>query len=293
MPNKHSNIGIAIAVHNSSEQIRECLTCLGDYNFNIVLFDDGSSDGTSYIARECNPNITILNGDGSAWWSGGTAAAVRECFRLGCEFVLMLNPDTYIEGETVLKLVDYAQKNPMQIMAALVVDNSNPDLVAWGGSRRLRIPYTPIVTSKYIVKRGSKASSVGRTPYSSDEAHGRGVLISRMVYDVIGELDYFTFPHYGGDIDYSYRALSAKIPIVILPYARARLATENSGMALRSKPWTWSRAKEVFRYLTSRKHGEALRVIWHLQRLHSPRFTVIPNYLFAISLLIFRRIGQR
>ena len=52
------------------------------------------------------PNLVLLNGDGSSWWGGGTARAVDK-FLLGCDFVLMLNPDAIISSEDIELMADY------------------------------------------------------------------------------------------------------------------------------------------------------------------------------------------
>lgn len=290
---EHSQVGIAIAAHNSSEHISTCLRDFEGYDFHVVLFDDGSTDGTTEAAMNIRPDITVIEGDGSAWWTGGTEVAMKECFRMGCSFVLLLNPDTRIGGEAVLALVNYAQRNPRTIAASLVVNNDDVDSVAWAGSRRFRIPYTPIYTAKYIAKRGTKVAALGDKPYRSDEAHGRGVLITRSVYDEIGPLDYLLFPQYGGDVDYSIRARNAGIAIDIVPEVKTRLVVENSGMASRTMPWSWGRVREVACALESRKTGEVRRVLWHLNRKHYPLYIAMPSFLFGLGLILFRRMAQQ
>ena len=283
-------IGIAVAVHNSAGVIGRCLKCLGNEPFTIVLFDDGSTDGTRNIARAVKSDFYVLVGDGEAWWSGGTARAVHECFALGCDYVLMLNPDAFIKGGDVLRLVDYAREHPGSIPAGLAVEEGNEDSVAWAGSRRVKLFGLPIYTSRYIGKRGSAVAELGNRPYETDEVHGRGVIVSRFVYDRIGTLDWKLFPHYGADNDYSLRARAAGIRMVILPDVKVRLSIHQSGMAIRTRPLSFARISEVWNFLTKRKNGEHFRVLWRLHQRHIPRYAVIPSFLFNLALVVIRRM---
>ena len=138
----------------------------------------------------------------------------------------------------------------------------------------------------------SNVSNVATRPYETDEVYGRGVLISRSVYSKIGTLDWRKFPHYGADNDYSLRAQSAGIKLIILPKVKVRLVTENSGMKLKSKPFSIQRFCEVYNYLTKRKNGEYITVLWRLTCRHCSWITIVPSYLFILTYIIFRKLGQ-
>ena len=285
-------VGIAIAAHNAADCLPECLRWLGEEKFTIVLMDDGSQDGTAEAARSVRPETVVLRGTGDAWFGGGTAAAVDECFARGCEFVVMLNPDTLIPGADVMRLVRYAAEHPRTIAAALVVEQGREDRIAWAGSRRFRLAPLPVYTQRYVQKRGAPVTAVGSIPYEVDEAHARAVVVSREIYDEIGTLDWKAFPHYGSDSDYSLRALAHGIRIVVVPSVRARLAVDNSGMALQSRRFSRDRFREVRDYLTKQKNGDALRVLWRLNKRHLPKHAVIPSYLFNLGLGVARRLAR-
>ena len=117
-------VGIAIAAHNAEKIIGRCLSGLIDGQYTVVLFDDASIDRTIDIAQSMISNIVILNGDGSAWWGGGTAQAVDKCFSMGCDFVLMLNPDSIVtDGELSMLLrapISLLQGSWLEIMIRII-----------------------------------------------------------------------------------------------------------------------------------------------------------------------------
>ena len=285
-------IGIAIATHNSDKVIGRCLTNLKNQKFKVVIFDDASTDKTLNIARDIIPDVFVLNGDGFGWWGGGTARAVDKCFSIGCDFVLMLNPDTIISTKDINSMIDYTSNNSNLITAGLVVRDDDNEKLAWGGSKRIKIMGNPMCIGRYIYSVNSNVSNVATRPYETDEVHGRGVLISRSVYNTIGTLDWREFPHYGADNDYSLRAQSAGIKLVILPKVKVRLVTENSGMKLQSTPFSILRFREVYNYLTKRKNGEYITVLWRLTRRHCSWIIVVPSYLLILIYIILRKLSQ-
>ena len=70
-------IAILLPVFNNLDFTRSTLEELGGLrdgvdgaNFNIVLIDDGSTDGTSEWVQQNHPEVILLHGDGNLWWSG-------------------------------------------------------------------------------------------------------------------------------------------------------------------------------------------------------------------------------
>jgi GT2 family glycosyltransferase len=282
-------IGIAIATFNSERVIERCLRSLAGGQFTIVLFDDGSSDSTVARARAVCPDLILMRGDGNNWWAGSTAAAVARALELGCDHVVLLNPDVELAAGDVRELVAFVERNPLTIAAPVVVDRDDPSQIAWAGSRFGRLGKLPIYTSRYVRKRGEPVSLLGTSPYDVDEVHGRGTVLSRSVIARIGMFDTAVFPHYGADSDLSLRARRQGVRLAILPAVRARLAVEHSGMAFTARS-PRSRVRALGRYLFDRKSGEGVRVWWNLMVRHVPPGAVLPSFAFNILLNVARRL---
>jgi GT2 family glycosyltransferase len=285
-----TRVGIAVATFNSRSFIGGCLEGFDRAEFRVVLFDDASQDDTVEVARQACPGLVVIEGDGDQWWAGGTRAAVDTCFEMGCDHVVMLNPDVLLAAEDILEMVEYANGHPRTIVAALVVEHERSERIAWAGSHFKKLPLLPIYTSRYVKKPGGSAAELGSSPYSVDEVHGRGVVISRQIYQELGALDSEVFPHYGADNDYSLRAREKGIELVIMPSVRAQVHMDNTGMEMHQGRDIAERVRRVRDYLTERKHGDALRVWWKLMRRHVPAHAVVPSFLFNISLNIARRL---
>ncbi|MCD6496780.1 MAG: glycosyltransferase family 2 protein [Deltaproteobacteria bacterium] len=286
-------LGVAIAAFNSADVIRGCLQPLRGLDADVVLFDDGSSDGTAEIARQVRPDIVILHGDGNQWWTGGTNAAIEECLKRGADYVLLLNPDVRIDRRGVEQLVEYAQGTVLTVVAAMVVDDRDTDRIAWAGSRFGRVvPGLPVYASRFVAKSGTLVSDLPETPYEVDDAHGRGVLVPRTVIEAIGLPDATRFPHYGADIDYFFRARKAGAKIVVYPGVRARLLVDHTGLRAPDSRTVKGRVVNIWNYLFARKHGDAVRMWWRLYWAHLKPHQAVASYAFVLAVNVFRKMTR-
>ena len=72
-----SNIPFVIPVHNRLNYTKECLHIFNELKENsffqnnhvqIVIVDDGSTDGTGDWIRANYPDVIVLEGDGNLWY---------------------------------------------------------------------------------------------------------------------------------------------------------------------------------------------------------------------------------
>lgn len=285
-----NSVGIVIATYNKRLELRECLNHIFKSIwtlYKICVVDDGSNDGTWEILLQDYPDISRIRGDGNLWWTGGTNRGIDFCLQNGCEYILLLNPDTLIQPDTILQLIKNSQLYGNAITASIIVFHNNSNIVWWAGSKWGSLKsWLPIWCNRYLYKRGIKLDELPEKPYYTDEAHGRGVLIPREIFKTIGLYDEIKFPQYGADIDFSFRAKRAGFSILVVPKAKSKLYTDSTGM---KTPKAFYKAiQEYWRYLVNRKNGEALRVWWNLLIRHAPFYTVLPSYIFIIALNTFR-----
>ncbi|QCK87608.1 glycosyltransferase [Phreatobacter aquaticus] len=121
-------------VFNRKELTLACLTSLfgGDLSridLHAIVVDDGSTDGTAEAIREAFPQVEIIRGDGSLWYSEGTNVGVRAALRRRPDFVLLYNNDSLFPPECLATLVDCAERHPTSLVGAVLVDWDRPETI--------------------------------------------------------------------------------------------------------------------------------------------------------------------
>lgn len=286
-----TKIGVALATYNSKEQLNRCLLNLFKSQgvcLYVVVVDDNSRDGTWEMLSENYPQVIKIKGNGNLWWTGATNLAVNECLKNGCDGVILINPDVLVEEQTISVLAKHSMELCDSIVSPVVLDVSAPDVV-WEAGHRWEplIRGIPLIwTFKYLFKHNTPVSSIPKSPYKTVSVVGRGGYIPKKAFLALGLFDSKNLPHYGADADMGLRAWKNKFPMYIIPQAIVYLQTENTG---RKVPNTLRSALvSYFNYLTKRKNGEALRVLFIMNFKNLPFISALATYLYMLLLNSFR-----
>ena len=286
-------VGVVIPCFNNLDVLKHSIPSVYSDDFLIIVFDDGSSDGTEKWIKENFPKIHYLKGDGSNWWTGSLAKAIDFSIANKCNYIVSLNADVLISPKIINTLVRRSKNNNNSIVASLVVDINDPIKVLWTGSRFEKIhKLLPVYASRYFIKPGVLISNTPKIAYEVDEVHGRGVLIPTDVIRRIGNYDFRTFPHYGGDTDFSFRAKKNGIKMFVEPLCLAKVFAENTSLNKKEKTSFFGKLISIKNYLFKRKNGEAVFVWWRLYKKHLPLPYFFQSYLFVIILNIYRKLTK-
>lgn len=99
---KHS-ITVIVVTWNTGELIYDLIDTLGDLESacNIIISDNGSTDGTPEKLEECFPSATILRNPENNGFGYGNNRALEHC---RTPYVLLLNPDARVDLPSLNKL---------------------------------------------------------------------------------------------------------------------------------------------------------------------------------------------
>jgi len=218
------NVAIVIPAHNRKSITLDCLQKLTKIDaagvaLQIIVVDDGSTDGTSLAIQEHFNSVTVLKGDGNLWWSGATNLGVAHALHTGADYVLTLNDDVGFEPDFLLRMLETAQKHPKSIVCCLICYENRPDIVLSAG--RYRAGFLGYTTpAKYADQNvAAVTEEIIRTELES----GYAMLIPVELFKLIGSFDAEKFPHHMGDMDFVLRARNAEYPVLV--NTRARLYT--------------------------------------------------------------------
>ncbi|MFK7852161.1 MAG: glycosyltransferase family 2 protein [Akkermansiaceae bacterium] len=203
---------VIIPCHNRKEITLNCFTILEKQgvleDFQTILVDDGSTDGTAEEMKKRFPQVEILTGDGNLFWTGAIELGMRHAFEAGASSFIWLNDDSTVARSAIDAITQRAETLGGIVSGQGKVEIKSQDF-EW---------YFP------IMMKGKNRLSLNDVDLSKEEipadtCRGNLVAVSRKVVEKIGFPDGRGVPHYGGDTDYGLRATKAKLPLHILTKA--------------------------------------------------------------------------
>lgn len=241
-------VHVLIPAHNNKPEVITVLACLErqrSVELDVLLVDDGSTDGTRDEVCRLFPMVHILSGDGSLWWTGANVIGVAHILGKAQDrdFILLLNNDVSMEDDYVSHLVECSESLGRALVGSTIVDDQRRDRLMAGIrlDRRLRI------------NQNSDRATIEQSPRDVhvDVLPGRGTLVPVEVFRRIGTFNRRRLPHYGADYEFSIRAKRAGFRLAVSHDARVFAKLEITGFYPPDRPKISIR--ECVRLLCSKK----------------------------------------
>ena len=195
-------ISVVIPVHNRKDFTRDCLVSLMKQTHvpdEVIVVDDGSSDGTAEMLERDFPAVRVLSGNGQLFWTAAINMGIRYALQHGSDYVLTMNNDTVAAPDLVERMMEESRHRPRALLGALDIDAKTRlpyyggEIFEWKKSR-----------SVFLLDRLKAEEQRGLHEVSLYPA--RGLWIPRIVFDTIGLFDEKELPHYMADFDFTLMA---------------------------------------------------------------------------------------
>jgi GT2 family glycosyltransferase len=191
------SVYILIPVHNRKAVTLTCLETLqrnGDLaQYQVVVIDDGSTDGTAEAIQSQFPQVIILKGDGNLWWTGAIVKGMEYAYKEGADFFIWLNDDTLPLPNAISTLVDTCTRRQKTIATAQCYSSKDKKTPTYGGQVRGKWSLKPIF--------------VPENHYQfCDCTSGNLVCLPRSVVDQIGYPPSQSLPQCFADVVYTWKA---------------------------------------------------------------------------------------
>jgi len=106
-------LSIVVICWNDSRVLVPCLRSIYEQtdslDFEVLLADNGSSDGSVALVQSCFPQVRIVENGRNLGFGAGNNCGIR--LTRG-EYVLLLNPDTVVHDHALQRWVAFADRHP-------------------------------------------------------------------------------------------------------------------------------------------------------------------------------------
>ncbi|NCC72231.1 MAG: glycosyltransferase [Sphingobacteriia bacterium] len=206
-------LSVVIVNYNVKHFLEQCLHSVRKASAGVpcevFVVDNNSVDGSVKMVEEKFPEVKIIANQENLGFSKANNQAIK--LAVG-EYVLLLNPDTIVEDDTFVKILDFMDSHPEAGgLGVKMVDGQGKFLPE--SKRGLPTPAVAFYKIFGLARLFPKSKIFGQYHLSylhPDKIHavdvlsGAFMLIRKSVLDKIGGLDESYFM-YGEDIDLSYR----------------------------------------------------------------------------------------
>ncbi|MFC1725419.1 glycosyltransferase family 2 protein [candidate division KSB1 bacterium] len=211
-PNLDIPLSVIIVSYNTKDIIQECLTSLfanGLNGMEIIVVDNNSSDSTLEMIKTGFSDVIVISNPDNR----GFAAANNQGIEISLgKYILLLNPDTIVKGECLMKCYKYMENHvETGILGCRIL---NPDSTVQPSVRDFHGFWNSIFESFFLTKIFGKIKLFGKyhgTCYNYDKNIDANVLLGAFLFirkeliEQIGPLDERFFI-YSEETDLCYRA---------------------------------------------------------------------------------------
>lgn len=205
-------LSVLLSSYNNREDVRGCLDDLRAQtwrDFEIILADNDSTDGTVEMVEREDPDVILLRlGTNAGFAVANNRALAASAGRL----ILLINTDTRFGPNLLQVLVEAAERHPdFGLFSPRMLSMADPNRVDCLG-----MDFLPTLTARMI--GSGRAAAAGEAPYEIFGPTGGAMLARREVLERIGLYDEAFFIN-NEDVDFALRAFGAEVRTLHLPAA--------------------------------------------------------------------------
>jgi hypothetical protein len=293
-------LSIIIVSYNTEELLTDCLQSITKATRGLetetFVVDNNSSDRTVETVKEKFPWVKLVANSKNLGFSKANNLALK--IAKG-KYILVLNPDTVLESDTLLKMLEFMDKNPEYSMATCKVklESGELDLDA---RRRFPTPWRAFCHFSHLSKIFKNINFFSEyymddvpenQQHEVDACAGAFMFIRSSALEEVGFFDEDFF-FYGEDLDLCYRFRQNGYKIVYTPITKIiHYKGASSGIKKHSKHLSKISREAKAKAIWESTHAMKLFYKKHYQTKYP--FFITQPVLAAISALTFIRLLKK
>lgn len=217
-PNSPPKVAIILVNWNGYDLTRACLESLKELhyaNFQTVLVDNGSVDGSGEKLKTEFPEITLLSSLENIGFTGGNNLGIQWALDHLFDQVLLLNNDTLVEPDFLNPLVSFLEQNPDYgaVQPKIMLEAERDKLWNAGGG------YFRWLEMTWSIGIGQLDEGQFDQEKDTPWITGCAFLVRSAVIRQAGMLDNRFFAYYE-DVDWSFRIKKSGFRLRYLPQSK-------------------------------------------------------------------------
>jgi len=198
---------VVIVSYNVRYYLEQCIVSVQKaaegLNYELFVVDNNSQDGTvNFLTHRFGKDIHIVDCNHNLGFARANNIAIRQT---RSDYVLLLNPDTFVGESSIKQMVDFMDQHPKAGGVGVRMHNADATL-AKESRRSLPTPWVSLLKMLGFSKRYYMSHLSWDEPAQIQIMSGACCMLRRKALDEVGLLDEDFFM-YGEDIDLSYRIM--------------------------------------------------------------------------------------
>lgn len=184
----------------------------------IFVVDNASDDGSVELVQAKFPDVKLIVNQRNLGFAAANNIALAQA---SGKYILLINPDTIVQEDTLISLIDFLEQNPKVGLAGCKILNPDGSLqlacrrsipTPWSAFTKVSGLSALFPNTKLFGKYNLTYLNPNDT-YEVEAVSGSFMFLRREVYEKVGKLDESYFM-YGEDLDWCYRIIKAGYKIV-------------------------------------------------------------------------------
>ena len=247
-------VSMIILTWNQRDLTLDCLASIFalDYplkQLEVVVVDNGSSDGTARAIRESYPAVTVVENGENLGFAEGNNVGIRCALQGNAEYVMLLNNDTVVDPQMLSCLLAVMEtESGVGIVGPKMLYYDQPNVIWCAGNQ---INWHTGRTNRLHAERVD--NGLDGSPQEVDFITACGACFRRKVIEQIGLLDSRFFIYYE-ETDWCHRARKAGWRILLVPSARLWHRV-SAAMGTKTPATEYYMSRNVLLFLAKHRRG--------------------------------------